>query len=110
VVPWPPEVARTFAAVDHDPTVYHTMNGPNEFHVIGTMKDWSIIDRLHRIEAPTLVFRGAHDEATPACVQPFLDNIPRAEGLVFHNSSHMPHVEEKADCLAAVERFLAKHD
>lgn len=110
VVPWPPEVARTFEAVDEDPTVYHTMNGPNEFHVIGTMKDWSIIDRLHLIQAPTLAFRGAHDEATPACVQPFLDNIPDVEGLVFPNSSHMPHVEEKAECLAAVERFLSKHD
>lgn len=110
VAPWPPEVARTFAAVDDDPTVYHTMNGPNEFHVIGTMKDWSIIDRLHRIEAPTLVFRGAYDEATPECVQPFLDNIPRVEGIVFANSSHMPHVEEKEACLAAVERFLAQYD
>ena len=110
VVPWPAEVARTFAAVDDDPTDYHTMNGPNEFHVIGSMKDWSIIDRLHLIEAPTLAFRGAYDEATPACVQPFLDNIPTVEGLVFANSSHMPHVEEKEACLAAVERFLAKHD
>ena len=34
-VPWPPEVARTFAAIDEDPTVYHTMNGPSEFHVVG---------------------------------------------------------------------------
>jgi L-proline amide hydrolase len=110
VVPWPPEVARTFAAIDDDPTVYRTMNGPNEFHVIGTMKDWSIIDRLHLVEAPTLVFRGAYDEATAACVQPFLDHIPTVESLVFPNSSHMPHVEEKEDCLAAVERFLARHD
>lgn len=110
VTPWPPEVARTFDAVDEDPTVYHTMNGPNEFHVIGTMKNWSIIDRLHLIQAPTLVFRGAYDEATPACVQPFIDNIPSVESLVFPNSSHMPHVEEKNDCLTAVERFLTKHD
>lgn len=110
VVPWPDEVARTFAAVDDDPTVYRTMNGPNEFHVIGTMKDWSVIDRLHLIKAPTLVFRGAHDEATPECVQPFIDLIPDVESLVFPESSHMPHVEEKEDCLAAVEKFLRKHD
>jgi len=110
VVPWPDEVARTFAAVDNDPTVYRTMNGPNEFHVIGTMKDWSVIDRLHLIKAPTLVFRGAHDEATPECVQPFIDLIPDVESLVFPESSHMPHVEEKEDCLAAVEKFLKKHD
>ncbi len=110
VVPWPPEVARTFEWVDKDPTVYWTMNGPNEFHVIGTMRSWTVIDRLDRIAVPTLVFRGAHDEATAECVQPFLDRIPNVEGWVFPNSSHMPHVEEKEDCLAVVERFLAKHD
>jgi len=110
IVPWPPEVARTFDAMEKDPTVYRTMNGPNEFHVIGTLRSWSIIDRLPLIEVPTLVFRGAHDEATASCVQPFLDHIPDVQGHVFPNSSHMPHVEEKADCLALVSRFLGPLD
>ena len=86
------------------------MNGPNEFHVIGTMRNWTIVERLHLIEAPTLAFRGYYDEATEACVQPFLDRIPDVEGMVFPNSSHMPHVEEKDDCLAAVARFVARYD
>src|SRR5690606_28423907 len=55
VSPWPPEVARTFAIMDEDNTVYRNMNGPTEFHVIGTMKDWTIEDRLPQIEAPTLL-------------------------------------------------------
>ena len=29
---------------------YHTMNGPSEFHVIGSLKDWDISDRLHEID------------------------------------------------------------
>jgi L-proline amide hydrolase len=110
VVPMPPEVAKTFAAIEDDPTVYHTMNGPNEFHVIGTMRNWTIVDRLQLIAAPTLAFRGFYDEATEACVKPFLDRIPDVEGLVFPNSSHMPHVEERAACMAAVGGFLAKYD
>ncbi|ALN75376.1 proline iminopeptidase-family hydrolase [Aureimonas sp. AU20] len=110
VTPWPDEVARTFLAVESDPTVYHTMNGPNEFHVVGTMRNWTVIDRLPLIEAPTLVFRGAYDEATPECVQPFIDRIPSVESEVFPQSSHMPHVEEKDACLARVEAFLRKHD
>ncbi|WP_342359111.1 proline iminopeptidase-family hydrolase [Terrarubrum flagellatum] len=108
--PWPEEVARTFAAIEDDPTVYHTMNGPTEFHVVGTMKDWSVIDRLHQIEAPTLVIRGAYDEATPECVAPFRQRIPRVEYAEFANSSHMPHVEEQAACLARCEAFLSAHD
>ncbi|WAJ28267.1 proline iminopeptidase-family hydrolase [Antarcticirhabdus aurantiaca] len=110
VTPWPEEVARTFLAVESDPTVYHTMNGPNEFHVVGTMRDWTVIDRLDRIEAPTLVFRGAYDEATAECVQPFIDRIPKVESEVFPQSSHMPHVEEKEACLSRVETFLRLHD
>nr|WP_321457966.1 proline iminopeptidase-family hydrolase [uncultured Cohaesibacter sp.] len=108
--PTPPEVKATFDAMDEDPTVYRAMNGPTEFHVIGTLKDWSVIDRLHNITAPTLAFRGAYDEATTECLKPFWENIPDVTAHVFPNSSHMPHVEEREDCMAVVEAFLAKYD
>jgi L-proline amide hydrolase len=104
--PWPEEVARTFAAMDVDPTVYHAMNGPTEFHVIGSMKDWSIIDRLDRIQVPTLLISGRHDEATPATVQPYADLIPDVRWTIFENSSHMPHVEEREACMQTVSDFL----
>ncbi|MCB9948464.1 MAG: proline iminopeptidase-family hydrolase [Rhodospirillaceae bacterium] len=106
VVPNPPEVTRTFDAIDADPTVYHTMNGPNEFHVIGTMKDWSIRGRLGAIAVPVLLISGRFDEATPACVQPFADEIPDVRWTIFEASSHMPHVEEREACMATVASFL----
>ncbi|SON53767.1 L-amino acid amidase [Hartmannibacter diazotrophicus] len=106
VVPMPPEVKRTFDAIDADPTVYHTMNGPNEFHVIGTMKDWTIVGRLAAIEVPTLLISGRYDEATEACVQPYADEIPDVRWTIFEASSHMPHVEERADCMKTVGDFL----
>jgi len=109
-VPWPPEVARTFAAIEEDPTVYHTMNGPSEFHVVGNLKSWSIIDKLDRIQAPTLLISGRHDEATKATVQPYADHIPDVRWTIFENSSHMPHVEETERCLQVVGDFLARHD
>jgi L-proline amide hydrolase len=109
-VPWPAEVKRSFAAIDKDPTVYHTMNGPSEFHVVGTIKTWSIIDRLERIEAPTLLLSGRYDEATKTTVQPFGDGIKDVRWVIFDNSSHMPHVEETERCLAVVGEFLAQHD
>jgi L-proline amide hydrolase len=109
-VPWPPEVAASFAGMEAEPTVYHTMNGPSEFHCIGTMKDWSIIDRLGRIRAPTLLISGAHDEATPAVVQPFADGIAGSRWVVFEQSSHLPHVEEPDAYRALVADFIASHD
>ncbi|NML76989.1 proline iminopeptidase-family hydrolase [Rhizobium sp. S-51] len=106
VVPMPPEVKRTFDAIAADPTVYHTMNGPNEFHVIGTMKDWSIVGRLSTISAPTLLISGRYDEATEACVQPYANEIPDVRWRIFEQSSHMPHVEEREACMAEVAAFL----
>ena len=44
--PWPDGVVAGLAKLDEDPTVYHTMNGPSEFHVIGSIKDWSSTARL----------------------------------------------------------------
>jgi L-proline amide hydrolase len=109
-IPWPPEVERTFAAIEADPTVYHTMNGPSEFHVVGTLKTWSIIDRLDRITAPTLLISGRYDEATRATVEPYADRIPDVRWTIFESSSHMPHVEETEHCLRVVGDFLAGHD
>jgi len=110
VVPWPEEVARTFATMDEDNTVYRNMNGPTEFHVIGTMKDWTIEDRLPLIEAPTLLISGKFDEATPLVVKPYVDHVRGCEWVLFENSSHMPHVEEKDLCLKTVSEFLKRYD
>jgi len=105
---WPEEVKRTFSAMDEDPTVYHIMNGPTEFHVIGTIKNWAIEDRLHLVEAPTLVLSGLYDEATPGAVSAYAENIPGAEWLILGKSSHMPHVEELDLCMAVVSGFLSR--
>ncbi|MCP2052536.1 UNVERIFIED_ORG: L-proline amide hydrolase [Pseudomonas fluorescens] len=105
--PEPAEVLRTNAAIEDDPTVYHTMNGPTEFHVIGSLRHWSIIERLPRIQVPTLLISGRFDEATPATVQPFADGIRDVRWQIFEQSSHMPHVEEREACMACVGAFLA---
>ncbi len=110
VVPNPPEVAASFAKLAEDPTVYHTMNGPSEFHVIGTLKGWSIVERAHQITAPTLLINGRYDEATDACMQPFADAIPDVRWERFAESSHLPQVEEEARYLEVVGSFLASYD
>lgn len=106
IQPMPAEVARTFAAIDADPTVYHAMNGPTEFHVIGSLRTWSIVERLASIQVPTLLISGRFDEATPATVQPFADGIANVQWQIFEQSSHMPHVEEREACMACVAGFL----
>lgn len=109
-VPWPDYVERSFAKMAEDPTVYHTMNGPSEFHCIGSLKTWDITDRLHEISTPTLLISGRHDEATPRIVEEIHSRIPGAQWRIFEESSHMPHVEEQEDFLETVEAFLKTVD
>lgn len=110
VVPNPPEVLDSFAQMEADPTIYHTMNGPSEFHVIGSLRGWSVVDRVAAITVPTLVVAGAHDEARPEVWEPFVRGIPGARSHVFPESSHMPHVEEPEAFVEVVGGFLREHD
>jgi len=104
---WPEELNATFDSLGKDPTVYNTMNGPNEFHVIGTLKTWSVIDQLHNINVSTLVLNGYYDESQDETVWPFFVNIPKCKWVQFANSSHTPQWEEAARYLDIVGNFLA---
>ncbi|MFI5783823.1 proline iminopeptidase-family hydrolase [Nocardia sp. NPDC051570] len=106
VQPWPRDFMSSFMEIYNDPTVYYTMNGPNEFHVIGTLKDWSIVDELPRIDTPTLLINGRHDEATAAVMQPYFEHIPGARWEVFEESSHLPHLEEPQRFFEVMVDFL----
>jgi L-proline amide hydrolase len=109
-IPWPECLERSFAQIAADPTVYHTMNGPSEFHCIGSLRTWDITDRLHEIETPTLLVSGRYDEATPHIVEQIHTRIPGAQWRLFEESSHTPHLEEPEAFLEAVEAFLATVD
>lgn len=108
--PWPKGVSEGLAQIDVDPTVYHTMNGPSEFHVIGSIKDWSAEDRLRQIKVPTLVASGRFDEATPALQETLLRGIEGSQQVIFEQSSHLPFWEEPERYLAVVGEWLNNHD
>jgi L-proline amide hydrolase len=110
VVPTPQDLVDTITQMEAEPTVYHTMNGPNEFHVLGTLRNWSIIDRLGRIVVPTLVIAGEFDEATPATWAPYVERIADTRSHVFADASHCSHLEKPEEFRAVVAAFLADHD
>ena len=86
------------------------MNGPSEFHVVGSIKDWQAKDRLGEIDVPTLLVSGRHDEATPPLQEALRGGIRGAEWVVFEESAHLPHVEERARYMRVVGDWLAKND
>lgn len=110
VQPMPEEVQRSFAKLAEDPTVYHTMNGPSEFHVIGSLKGWSITDRLPEIDVPCLVISGEFDEATPAVVKPLVEGLKEVRSVVVDGTSHLTHVEAPERFRRLVAQFLQEQD
>ncbi len=91
-----------------NPEVYHTMNGPSEFHVVGNLKDWNIVDRLAEIKLPTLVTSGRYDEATPAIAETVHRGIAGSEWVIFEHNAHLAHAEEPERYRQVLDAFLSR--
>lgn len=81
-------VNRTEANLEGN-QVYEVMNGPNEFTVIGRIKDWDRTGALKGFRVPTLITVGRYDEITPACAETMREQIPHAEMVIFEHSAHL---------------------
>jgi proline iminopeptidase len=103
--PWPPELIRTLELMDGPK--YRYMNGPNEFTITGTIRDYDLTRRLGEIRAPTLVTVGRYDEVTPRVARAIRDGIPGAELSEFSQSSHTAFWEERERYMDRVADFLA---
>lgn len=107
VWPFPPEMNIALKRIEEDPTTYHTMNGPNEFYVIGNLKEWSIIPDLGNIETETLLVNGEYDEAADSCVKPYFEGIRKCKWKTLAGCSHMSFVEDRAKYIETIADFLA---
>ncbi|KAI0120316.1 proline-specific peptidase [Hypoxylon sp. NC0597] len=80
--PWPsPE----------DSTTYGTMYGPSELYISGSLRDWTCIPSLRKIQAPTLPINGVQDEAQDVAMQPFFDHIQKVKWD--QRKAYMRHLE-----------------
>lgn len=90
--------------------IYTQMQGPNEFHYIGNLRNWSRAADLVEVKVPALVTAGAYDEITPVCARNIAENIAGpAEVRVFANSSHHPHFEEPDAFFEVLSGFLNRY-
>ncbi|KAI0030666.1 proline-specific peptidase [Vararia minispora EC-137] len=104
--PWPKDLAEGLAALEEDPTVYGAMQGPSEFTVTGTLKEWSILDSLHLIATPTLIINGADDTCQDSCVGPIFHKIRKAKWVQFAKSGHTPFWDEQERYMQVVGDWL----
>lgn len=101
---WPDEVSRSLN--DMSIPVYWTMNGPNEFTIIGNLRNWDITARLPEIRVPTLVTVGRYDEVTPKVAETIHKGIAGSRLVVFENSAHLTMWDEKEGYLKTIRDFV----
>jgi proline iminopeptidase len=91
--PWPEPVERTFKHLN--PKVYNTMQGPNEFVVNGTFKDWDRWNDLKQIRIPTLLIVGRYDTMSVADIQRMGKEIPNSRVAICENGSHLANYDDQ---------------
>lgn len=101
---WPEELKYSLEKISKP--VYYTMNGPNEFSIIGNIRYWDVSDKLQKINVPFLILTGKYDEVSPKVARDMHKLIKNSKIHIFKNSSHLPFWEEKENFKAVVERFL----
>lgn len=103
---WPDEFERSLAGFNVGP--YRTMWGPSEFTQTGNLKGRDPSGRLHELDVPVFWSCGRHDEARPNSTEYFHTLTPRSEFLVFEQSSHSSHLEERELYLRSLRDFLQR--
>jgi pimeloyl-ACP methyl ester carboxylesterase len=90
--------------------IYVYMQGPSEFTITGTLKNYDVTGFLPSIAVPTLVTVGQYDEVGPALVRRQAAMIPGARFEVLPGSAHMTPWDARDSSLALEREFLRSAD
>lgn len=86
---------------------YRVLNGPNEFTIIGKIKDWDRSRDLRAITQPLLLTTGTFDEITLDCHTTIRDGVAgRSKLVVMPGCSHLTMCEQPDAYNALVRGFL----
>jgi proline iminopeptidase len=90
--------------------IYNYMQGPSEFTITGTFKNYDVTGELKNVKVPTLYTVGEFDEADPATVKHFASLTPGAQVVVIPGSAHITTWDNPTAMIDAVRSFLRKVD
>lgn len=85
--PYPAPVDLSFRFLN--PRIYNHMQGPNEFVVTGTFKDWDRWADLPEIHVPALVMAAKHDTMSPEELGRMAKLMPNGRLAFCPNGSHL---------------------
>jgi proline iminopeptidase len=105
-VPPSSEVLATLEALSKSPA-YRALNGPNEFTIVGKIKDWDRRKDLKAITQRTLITTGEFDEVTLDCHETLRDGIAgKARLAVMTGCSHLTMNEKPEQYNALLRGFM----
>lgn len=107
-LPWPHDLYRAFQNMGAE--IFQTMFGPSDFHIVGTIRDWDVVDRLGEITMPTLLLAGRFDECSPEHMRDMHERIEGSRFEFFEHTAHLPFIEEPERFDAVMRDFLGRHD
>ncbi|MBC7897832.1 MAG: proline iminopeptidase-family hydrolase [Cytophagaceae bacterium] len=106
-------VARNIQQPDWDSTMatvgmeqYMYFQGPSEFTIVGTLKQYNATSHLKDIKVPTLFTVGEFDEANPVTVRKQAALVPGAEVVVIDSAAHLTMWDNRAQTVKALRGFL----
>lgn len=85
---------------------YHSMWGPSEFYVTGSLIELDRFSDLQNITIPTLFIGGEFDEARPETLALFQQQVEGSQLVIIPGASHCGYVEAPEQYSAAVKDFL----
>lgn len=91
-------------------TIYNYMQGPSEFTITGTLKQYNATSFLDRVRVPVLYTVGEFDEANPAQVRHLASLTPNARVAVIPGAAHITAWDNPEENLRAVREFLRAVD
>jgi proline iminopeptidase len=102
------DLDSTFATVNAD--IYGYMQGPSEFTITGTLKQYDAKAFLPSIKVPMLYTVGEFDEANPPTVRHFAALTPGAEVTVIPGAAHITMWDAPEENVRVVREFLRRVD
>jgi len=101
---WPEPFVRTLGKLNQP--YYMAMQGPSEFGIIGSLKDWDITDRLKQITVPALMIGARYDEMDPAHMQWMSKQVANGKYLYCATGSHLSMYDQQSFYMNGIIGFL----
>lgn len=80
--------------------------GGDKLKPTGTLKDWTVIDDIPKIQVETFILHGRYDQVQDVAVIPFFERLPRVRWVTLEQSSHVGFFEERERYIELTGGFL----